>query len=319
MSQDGVQRRFTVDGSRFCQLNCCQEALIPVLRTFPGLADYPYPRLHLIAWSEALAAVRADEVPGLVGGLSQERMAAVFAIDWRRPDSHLPPADAVRGMLRHGPILLHVDRFDLPADERWYRRGHRPHTILAVSTGREGIDYLDSDHAVVPALLPWAVFETSPSISVFGVASARAPDDASLHDRFQREAATLLSDADGAAPQLVSECLDRVVGAAPTPARRTTGLDPIAFLNGVGQSLATVADATRLTVPAAAADLDNVVEAVSIACRRLMLLLNSDSAHRRDNAEAACDVAAGTWSALRPARVSALVDALATSTPATMP
>lgn len=285
-----------IDGSRFCQLNCFQEALVPVLREFPGLTGFPFDTLRLIGPAEATHALRAGAVPGLFGGLSREDMARTFAITWRHAPAGATRPAAVRVLLHAGPVLLAVDRFDLSSDERWYRTAHRPHTILVVGADQHGIRYLDSDHPVTPATATWADLPAGDHAHPpVGVASARPPAGGVRVDPGLLR--TVLTEP---IDNLLRLCHDWTREAYQDPAvARTTGLDAVAYLNAVSRSAETAAGLVRDRLPGLAGRALAAVAAADLACRRLIMLLNSPNERRETDAATALDGVSRLWADVR--------------------
>ncbi len=304
------QQTFAIEPGRFCQINCFQEALIPLLRRHPALRQERFEWLRAMTWNDVLDGLRGRVVPGLFGGMAPSRMSDIYRIRWAMCEPGRGNLEAlVADVATVGPPLVQFDRYQLPADEIWYRRGHRIHTVLVVDLNAQGVAYLDGDHPLEPVSLSWpeaegALAKGRDGLPMFigTVHSCHEPDRRArraLRADFAVQARTLIASAPALVASTVDECLERLFSSLGSEAQALTeGLDSIALLNGLGRSLEAAAGALAndglpgvdvAIVYALATD-------VLTLCRRsLMLILRRESVHLRNAAARAGDTLVAQW------------------------
>ncbi len=146
---------------RFCQFNCFQEAVLPVLEQHFGCDPRAFEIHRMITWREIGDALRDGRSPGSFGGLHWEALTQLHSITWREAPAQAPARERIEYLAEGGVPICRVDRFHVSADRGWFGRRHSPHAILVVGVDSAGIAYSDADNVHTPARISWPELEVA--------------------------------------------------------------------------------------------------------------------------------------------------------------
>jgi hypothetical protein len=245
-----------VSVGRFCQHNCFQEALLPILEHEHGCDPAAFPLLRMVRWDEVADALERDVSPGIFGGLQPAELAELYGIVWYTAPAGGPVDELFGQLALAGTPICKVDRFHVPADRRWFGRVHRPHSVLVVAVDGDGIGYSDADNPDLPARIDWgdlerALLRDADGAPVFARAVARCTD-IDAHRRRMQEGryleglAATLATGTVTVREVLGTLVDRLVELDPLAASgEVAGVDAAAFLNAVAQSFLAGAELVR--------------------------------------------------------------------------
>jgi hypothetical protein len=245
-----------VSVGRFCQHNCFQEALLPVLEHEHGCDPAAFPLLRMVRWDEVADALKRNVSPGIFGGLQPDELAELYGIVWHTAPTECPVDELFERLALVGTPICKVDRFHVPADRRWFGRVHRPHSVLVVAIDEDGISYSDADYPDLPARIDWsdlerALLRDTEGELVFARAVARCTDiEAHLRRtqerRYLEGLAATLAASTATVRKVLRILVDRLVEFDPLAAGgEVAGVDAAAFLNALSQSLLAGAELVR--------------------------------------------------------------------------
>ena len=276
---------------RFCQWNCFQEALAPVLQRDYGIDTDAFDTLRFVGLPDLREPLAEGKDPGGFGGVAWPELGELYRIRWSWLGGELT-ADpgAVVEMARHRPLIAVVDRYHVPTDKVCHGKHHRMHTILLVDAGPDGVAYSDAEYPFSPAritladlgraVLPVPDGEGSFVVGVEDAAELTSQDRTEADSRFLGALADSLdapAERVGEVAGLITEPL-RAVTANPE-AGELLGNDLASFLNAAARSLGT---GERLLeaggAPAEARDhVATLAKQATTAYRLLQMLVESGS------------------------------------------
>ncbi len=145
---------------RYCQLNCMQEALFPILKQRFSCDEKVFRILRFIALDEILQPLQDHMMPGDFGGVALPVLESLYHLRWNYPLMQRVGEDRllIDAGAQYGPLIARIDRFFLPCSEHYYQVQHDPHIILLVGFDERSLYYSDYEYPHVPASLPWKAF-----------------------------------------------------------------------------------------------------------------------------------------------------------------
>lgn len=246
-----------VRAGRFCQMNCFQEALLPVLEHEYGCDPRAFDILRMMTWAEIADALRQDRSPGSVGGLQWDAMTELYAIIWHTAPAGADTRQALEHLAASGTPICRVDRFHVPADRQWHGLAHRAHAILVVALDDEGIAYSDAEYLHTPGRIRWADLdralvrdpngELELARTVAGCTDLGDDGIARLERDYLDRLGDVLATPAATVQGVLGELADRLAGLDPQdPTAGIAGVEAAAFINAMAKSfLAAAALAAR--------------------------------------------------------------------------